>query len=421
MHWKIKIAKKLGAGLLALACLGGVRAAVADEVAGEQRFAFGGFGTLGLARSDSNAARFVRDQTQPDGIGKHFSGKLDSLVGVQGAFRAAHDVEFVVQAISRYGSHGDYRPEISWAFAKYNFTPNLTGRVGRMGTEFYLLADSRHVGYSYLTVRPSVDFYGGLAFHHVDGADLTGTIALGDGLLKGKVFAGQANELAPIGEQFLSMRGNPLSGGYIDYQEGNWQWRATMARMTFKHDLPSPVSDLRNGLYQMGAVFPGATAAADALGLKDKTSGFYSLGAVYDRGPLQVQMMLSRMRHETFSYQNSQAGYLLAGYRLGSVTPFAGYAWIKSKARQLQSGFPDFDADSAQLNLGLAGSLARVHMDQNTWTLGARWDFRQDMALKAQLDMIRGTPESIFLYPSSTPGAFDGKLNVFSLSLDFVF
>lgn len=409
--------------MLAVLCLLFSHVALADSDVdmAPKRFELSGFGTLGVARTNTNETQFTRDQTQQRGIDKSLSAKLDSALGVQAYFHVTDTLEFVTQAISRYGTHGDHRPEVSWAFAKYNINPNLSVRAGRMGTEFYLLADSRHVGYSYLTVRPSVDFFGQLAFHYVDGADLTGTVPLGDGLLKGKVFAGRSHELAPIANEFLSLRGNPMAGGYVDYQEGHWQWRATVAQMTFKHDLPAPVSALRDGLYQAGAFFPSATAAADAIGLKDKTSRFYSVGGVYDRGPLQVQLMLSQMRHESMIYQNSQGGYLLAAYRIGQVTPFAGYSWTKSQERALSSGLPPgFSVDTDMLINGLAASLARVHSDQHTYTLGARWDFRQDMALKAQVDVIRGTPQSIFLYPSNTRN-FDGKLNVFSLALDFVF
>jgi hypothetical protein len=377
-----------------------------------------GFGTLGVARTNTNDAQFVRDQTQPVGINKSLSGKLDSLLGIQTSFRANDALEFVTQAISRYGPHGNFKPEISWAFAKYDFTPNLTGRAGRLGTEFYMLADSRHVGYSYLTVRPPVDFFGPLAFHYVDGADLVASFPLGDGVLKGKVFAGIANEQAPVAGSYLSLRGNPLSGGYLDYQEGNWQWRATMAQMTFKHDLPEPVTSLQAGLIATGVT--SALAAAQAIALKDSTSSFYSVGGVYEHGPLQIQAMLNEMRHESYAYQNSRGGYLIAGYRLGEFKPFAAYSWNHSKERSLSSGLPNV-APFVQLNAGLASSLARVHTDQKTYTVGSRWDFRADMALKAQLDFIRGKPESIFLYPSSNTGSFDGKIKVFSLALDFIF
>ena len=42
------------------------------------------------------------------------------------------------------------------------------------------------------------------------------------------------------------------------------------------------------------------------------------------------------------------------------------------------------------------------------------------MALKAQVDMVRGARDSIYLYPTHDAD-FNGKLNVYSLALDFVF
>lgn len=392
----------------------------------ENRFELSGYGTLGVAGTNTDDAQFVRDQSQPKGIDKHPSGKLDSLLGLQAYFRATDSLEFVLQGVSRYGPTGNFQPEVSWAFAKYALSPDhLTVRLGRLGTEFYMLADSRHVAYSYLTVRPPVDFFGALGFHYVDGIDLVGTIPLGEGVLKAKAFAGVGDELAPIGSEFLSLRGNPMYGAYLDYQEGYWQWRITYAQMTFKHDLPPPVSTLQANLNALGTLFPSAAAAASALSLTDTTSRFYSLGGVYDRGPLQVQATIGQIDHESYIYQNTQSGYLIAGYRFGQLTPYAGYSWTRSKSKELSSGLPELapgpdPAAFAKLDAALAGALARVHSDQHTYTLGSRWDFRQNMALKAQLDLIRGKPDSIFLYPSNTAG-FDGKLNVFSLTLDFVF
>lgn len=367
----------------------------------ENRFELSGFGTLGVAQTDTNQVRFIRDQTQPDGIGKTLNAKTDSLIGLQAYFRATDSLEFITQAISRYGPHGDYRPEISWAFAKYALNGDkMVARAGRLGIELYMLADSRHVGYSYLTVRPPVDFFGLLAFHHLDGADLVGTMPIGEGVLKIKGFAGQANEKAPIGDNFLNLSGNPMYGMYADYQEGHWQWRATYAQMTFKHDLPIPQLALLSAN-------PSTAAIAKSLALTDTTSRFYSLGAVYDKGPLLVQAMLSQVEHESHIYQNVQAGYLITGYRLGELTPFAAYSWSKSESRHLPSFLEDIQA--------------RVHTDQHTYTLGSRWDFRRNAALKAQVDFIRGKPESVFLYPNANPGLFDGKMNVYSLALDFVF
>ena len=221
-------------------------------------------------------------------------------------------------------------------------------------------------------------------------------------------------------DDLLDLRGNPIAGAYAEYQSGNWQWRVTYAQIEFKHDLPGEVAALRAGLNQASRFgFAGAAEAAESISLTDTVSRFYSLGAVYDRGPLQLQGMLAQIRHESAIYQDSLAGYLIAGYRIGQITPFAGIASSRSTAESVSSGLPAAPQFAA-LNAGLDGAIARTHTDQTTYTLGVRWDFRRDMALKAQVDMVRGTRDSIWLYPTSTAG-FDGKLNIYSLALDFVF
>lgn len=419
---KVGISKKLThqAALLAMTCLLTSAAFAGDELT-EGRFEFSGFGTLGVVQTDTNHAEFTRDQSQPKGAKDQLTAKQDSLLGGQVYFKASDALEFLAQGISRYGPTGNYRPELMAAFAKVALTPNLSARLGRMGVEFYMQADSRFVGYSYLPVRPPVDLFAILPFQFVDGADLTATTPIGNGILKGKAFIGYSHEKAPIYNEFLSLNGNTMAGGYLDYQTGNWQWRATYAQMTFKHELPPPVSNLIDALHQTGQLgFPGAENAAKQLSLTGTTSRYYSIGAVYDRGPVQIQAMLSEIRHESSIYQNGHAGYLIGGYRIGEFIPFVSYSWTHSHAKSLSSDLPNFVPAFAEINAGLAGALARTHTSQRTISLGSRWDFQRNMALKAQVDMIRGKADSIFLYPTND-AQFNGKLNVFSLALDFVF
>jgi long-subunit fatty acid transport protein len=72
------------------------------------------------------------------------------------------------------------------------------------------------------------------------------------------------------------------------------------------------------------------------------------------------------------------------------------------------------------INAALAGVLANSKADQQTYTLGVRWDFRRDAAIKAQIDAIRGTRDSKYATRNESPD-WNGKTNVFSLTLDFVF
>ena len=53
--------------------------------------------------------------------------------------------------------------------------------------------------------------------------------------------------------------------------------------------------------------------------------------------------------------------------------------------------------------------------------LGVRWDVAKNVALKAQWDSIRGDSTSIFPYRQDRRAQWDGNMDVFSMTMDFVF
>ncbi|KAA6185837.1 hypothetical protein F2Q65_07510 [Thiohalocapsa marina] len=358
-----------------------------------------GFGTLAASRSSDGSAEPVRDLSQPSGITDAWSLTSDSLIGLQGNLRFSPTLEAVVQGISRYRYDGTYTPEITWAFVGFSPDPVWTLRAGRLGTEFYMLSDSRWVGYSFNTVRPPSDYYGTLPFNYVDGMDLAVTHPFAGGLLKGKLFGGESREQSPFGDLRFDLDGSLLLGGYVEYYLGDLQARIVHVGVRFANDLPL------DAFYR---TLPAATA--NELRVADRWSQFSSLGIVHDRGPLQTQFMLSRTHNDHGTFQDTWAGYLALNYRIGDWTPFIGLSMVKSEAKDLKHPIPGV-TDLYQ---------ADFHSDHRTLLIGTRWDFRPNMALKAQVDLIRGSPDSIFLFRQETPD-WDGSMNLFTLSLDVVF
>lgn len=414
----MRLASRPWAGLYALVCLLAcaqqAKADAVDQSLPQSAVSLRGFGTLGVAHSRSDQAAFVRDLSQPDGIAGGWSAKIDSLIGVQGNVRVSGQIEGVAQIVSRYGSEGNYRPELMWAFARFDPDPGLCLRAGRLGTDFHMLADSRLVGYSYLPVRPPVDYFGTLPFPHIDGVDGIVTAPLGTGLLRGKLYAGLLDNKVPsLGRQF-DLGGSRMAGGHVDYQSGNWLWRLGHARLRYENGVPA---DELLGILALGAArgLAGAATVADGLTVAGKFSKFDSAGVVYDQGPLQVQLMLSRIRQESAMFEDSRAGYLIAGYRLGGMTPYAGYSWARSTARQLPATGMDALVDAAVADLR-----ARAHTDQHTGFVGVRWDLRATMAVKVQYDIVRGSAASVFPFQQVKDG-WKGNTEVLSATLDFVF
>lgn len=284
-------------------------------------FSLRGFGTLGMARSSSEQADFVRDLSQPDGSRVQWTGKVDSLLGVQANYRFSGELEGVAQVASRYRYDKSFRPKVGCAYLKYDANPGLSLRADRLGAELYV----------------QVRFRNGF-----------------------------------------------------------------------------PIDELLAGLRQAGA-----GAAADALDVAGRRARYYSVGVV-DKGSLQAQLMLSHAEQESAALENSSAGYGLLAYRISALTPYLGFSRARSRARNLTTGLPDFVPLFAVLNAGVANLIRQSHADQSTLFLGARWDVQPNVALKVQWGRVRGVPDSVAYWQGETP-AWNGRTNVLSLTLDFVF
>lgn len=372
-------------------------------------FSIQGFGTLGAVRTTSDHVEFVRDLSQARGATDKWTGKTDSALGLQANWQVNPQWQAVAQVLSRYRFDRTFHPELAWAFVKFEPSPNLSLRAGRLGTEFFMLADSRWVGYSFLTVRPPGDYFWHLPFYSIHGADASLAVPLGEGVVRGKVFYGHSRGHIPLADEQWDIRRSPMLGGYLEYQLGGLQLRGSYANIRFRNDLPlAPVLAKEKNI-----ALPAA--AAQYLRTSDTRTHYYSLGLVYDKGAFQAQLMLNHIDQGTRALSDSNAGYLLLGYRIGKVTPFVGYSRVLSSERPKPSlGDPLADAVAGYV-------IEDSHSDQKTIFAGARWDVARNAALKAQWDGIRGDSSSLFPYRKDDRARWSGRMDVFSVSLDFVF
>lgn len=387
-----------------------------------------GFGTLGLARSSSSDVGFVRNLSQPKGIQDgEWSGRIDTILGVQAHWQITSDLTAVGQVVSRYKYDDTRDPTADLAFVKWVPDDRLSLRAGRIGSDVMMLADSRLVGYSYLTVRPSVDFFGSLFFSSFDGGDASLTLPLGGGLIRSKVFAGKIHEKAPGAPGLWDTSGSFLYGAVVDYFSGPWQFRISSSNIQYSNDLNFKF--LTDNLYDLSDLtgISSARSAADAIATKDTNSHYYSLGSVYDQGPLHIEIAVIRICQETATFQDSESGYLLAGYRINTITPYIGISRWTTIKEDGTTGLPDELAlsgdtlDLRPLNEAYQTILNASSANQTTTTLGVRWDVRPQIALKAQWDSIHADEKSRFPYTNARYTDWNGRTDVISLSMDFIF
>ena len=392
----------------------------------DSRWQFSGFGTLGVAATSTHQVAYLRDVTQPKGIVDHPEATADSRLGLQWGGRFSENLYGSVQVLSKYRYDGTFRPVVHSAFLGWNPTTNLELRAGRLNIEFNLAGDSRDVGYSYLFVRPPVEFYARNAPNQFTGMDVASTFPLAGGhTLRVKAWGGTIAEerIALKNADPWSVTGNPVGGLIVDWQGGPWRAKASWEVSRFIVPWAATIQVLPDTLEVLaGAVHePKLLAAATALQIKGGVTHSWNAALAYESGPVQAQMELSRLGSNRLALPNAWGGYASFGYRMGAVVPYGLFSRVVSP----QASAPDLGILPTVPDLGprvvaaVQDLLYYLHNNQTTVAAGLRWDFRPKTALKLQVDHIRAN-DAPGLWFRLQPG-WDGKAKVYSVTLDFVF
>jgi hypothetical protein len=336
-------------------------------------FSYDGFGTIGVARSDTNRAEFVIGN-QMAGAVENFDYKTDSKLGLQGTFAPTPWLSGTVQSLTEVRASSDFTTQIEWAYLKLEPTADLSIRYGKMQLPLFLISDSRNVGYTTTWVRAPDAVYGEALFDTYEGGDINYKLELGRYSITGHALVGAPNPVTQLAAQGYAQifTGHHMYGYDVTADLDNVTIRASVLELDYR------------------------TYAGGALNQEGKYH-FYNIGVAYDRNNIIAQGEFIELRTRDAT-DNINGWYLMGGYRLDKWVPYV----IYGSSHQNQA----------------AGGIVR-EMNGPTQSVGIRLDLFKSVDFKAQLDHAEafdyGTP-----FINAQPG-FRNKANVFSLVADFVF
>src|SRR5438105_13944045 len=118
--------------------------------AAETAVSFSGYGTVGAVHSDNDQGDYLVDAFKPNGPGAShsWSADVDSRFGAQVSAQFTPQISAVLQVLSQQRFDNSYRPTVEWANLKYDVTPDLSVRAGRVVLPVFMVTDSRRVGYA---------------------------------------------------------------------------------------------------------------------------------------------------------------------------------------------------------------------------------------------------------------------------------
>ncbi len=296
--------------------------------------------------------------------------------------------------LTAQGANG-LQPEIEWANIAYELTDRFTVKLGRQRIPLYFYSDYLDLGYAYHWLRPPVDVYGeGVSTYTGASATYKGSL-YGWGSRLDAYYGDVANDTAFS----WKARDEGLFGVVLTFER---DWLTLRASYHFTDKAYTDVGGIQS--------LPAKTITKE-----NPADGYFaSLGfmADFDRWFFggEVTLQEAKPAYEAVAFANGlplltrgsdrQSFMLTGGYRLSDITVHASYS-----------------GRSTGLAIPAIGLSDIRNVNRRTWSLGMRWDFAEDWALKAEL--THAVDRSEQMVKALLGNAQENT--VFALGLDFVF
>jgi len=389
---------------------------------------FSGFASIGLVSNDNPDLVFRRDVTQFNGS---YNGDVDwhsdSLLGLQWQTQWSYQLETTAQLVLKDRIENDLNNSLEWAFVRYRPLDGLDIRLGRMGTDIFMLSDYRQVGYALPWVRPPQDTYGLLSFYHFDGVDINKRFDLDNSALNIKAFYGRSDQKYPLDRDKdmsyrLIFKG---AGTSINWERDEWKLRYSYANVEVQNNNPNPLID---ALLAVSPYWPEAAELSQGFYTQSKHFRYNQVGMGYDNNTWWIQTEATRLNSDAGLVSSTRHFYLSIGRRIDAFTLYAIKGFIRTKNDEIQinapTGFPPpLNQQLGMLAAATEQALNGSRSSQHSIGLGVRWDFTSKMALKFQAEQfnVDKNGEALWLKVNPARASQDQTAHVISVSLDMLF
>jgi len=290
--------------------------------------------------------------------------------------------------------------------------------VGRTVFPTFIASDYSNVSFTYLPVRMPQDVYSLVPFQGVDGIDFIYDTNIGEtylqfqGLIAQRDFKIFIDE--GIGEAAYELKNTHSLRATL--RHGNWSASAGYLKGKMTVDAPE-VQELAVYLESVTDIFPVFTGLANGLSNEGEIS-FSSFGIQYNSYQVSFSSEYVQRRWDVnLNVSDTDAFYLMAGYHAGKWTPYTFYSNSKNKSKIPLSSYPT-EEPAAPITLAISELFSSLLGDGNTKAIGVRYDFLENLAIKAQFERI-DVGAQLFLEKEGQP--VQENINLASLALSFVY
>ena len=379
-------------------------------VADMENFHINGFGTLGLTYQNNDTIIYTSSWRCDKGTQGDLSLANDTKFGLQFDWQANEKIDFTLQ-----GSIDAQGANLDWANFKYRFNDTHSFKIGQMRFPTAMYSDILKISYSYNWVRLPSDLYGILPLTSYRGGEYNYQGSYKESEYHFKLYGGSAEDTMigsqDIGDYTISLK-------HIYGANFSVTLEHLLLRIGYTHTDISIQNEKINRYFDMA--FASSTLSSEKKALlhhydpRNKATQYLSFGMKYTYDNFYLLGEYTWMNMNNIISDN-YAGYLSAGYHIDTWTPHLTFSKVTGKSNYTQS------VQDSQIDQALQEMSTRTLTSQETITLGLRYDWRENIALKIQYDHIKEGKKGRGISIHTVTPYEPTTIHLLSFSMDFIF
>lgn len=394
--------KSLLAVMATVACLFSL-----EGMGGTDKLELSGFARAVGGKLDTNLATY-------EGYDSGVSFSEKSLIAVQADYGFSSTLSASVQFLLH--TDQDRKSGVEWLYLTYAPVEDWQFNVGRLRTPFLKYSDVIDVGFAYPWINAPQQLYSSYIFSQYEGANSRYRATYGDAVVDFEVYYGGYKDNLISSGIDVEVEVDELYGGVIEVNYGGFQLRTATITGPKVETSIDEIAPLIQGLKAAGF-----DDIAERFEINDSASAFL-LGASYDTLNWYLSGEWMKVSSDIDVLANLESFYVSYGYYYESVLFHITYAASNQSINTVENTIP----------VGVTPALDQLYYtveelnsyfptdDLDTWTLGARWDVKTNVALKAEVSFLDGKEgkTSFFVVDDQR---FDRNATLYQVALEWVF
>lgn len=396
------------------------------------KFSFDGFANIGLTYSDSENILYRSSILNKGREG--LSLLPDTWIGLQTSIVLSQRMDAVGQVIMQDRWDDNVSNYIELLFLRYQLDRNSYFKLGRFSTSSYLFTDSRYVSQSYAWVRAPIDQYSAVgAVGNMNGFQFGWIGDIGPGMLKGTISYGNNEFNNDRNEEFMLTYDN-LIAAKLELSTLNWRGQIAHIEATIEELVFSGIDTVK----ELDELYPGplqgfAQQIQSAMLADGKRVKYSSIGLQYAHNDLEFIAEYGKYDSSWAFASSTSFSYVSVLYGIGDQTFFLTLG--ETDRKHATSLFNLEEARSSlqpslfeflkQASAPLTESVRSNVFDQQSISLGVRWDTSINWSIKAQFDHYRINEfgSGFFTVPENAMATLNSfqTLNVLNISFSTTF